>query len=104
MIPLIGELVIVSVVSISVTVQLLSNKWFSGDDFNNMQNVGGIYMSAGGTLFSVALGMILVNAPDEFSDAKKHINKESEGLLKVHAYVLQIPQRYRTDVATSIKK
>ena len=99
MIPLIGELVIVSVVSISVTVQLLS-----GDDFNNMQNVGGIYMSAGGTLFSVALGMILVNAPDEFSDAKKHINKESEGLLKVHAYVLQIPQRYRTDVATSIKK
>lgn len=36
-----------------------------------------MYVS-GGTLYSVALGMILVNASDDFSDANKSINKESE--------------------------
>jgi hypothetical protein len=102
--PWIGALIVVAVVIISVVIQLISNRWFNNDDFEKMQNVGGIYMSAVGTLYSVVLGMILANASEDFSDAKKCIEKESEGLLKVHAYSLQLPERYRREVAVSIKE
>ena len=93
--PWIGAFVIVAVVVLSVVIQLISNRWFRNDDFDNIQNVGGIYMSAVGTLYSVVLGMILVNSSEDFSNAKRSVEKESEGLVKVHAYSRQLPQKYR---------
>ena len=101
--PWIGAFVIVAVVVVSVVIQLISNRWFRNDDFEDIQNVGGIYMSAVGTLYSVVLGMILVNSSEDFGDAKRSVEKESEGLVKVHAYSRQLPQKYRHEVAQSIK-
>lgn len=100
--PWIGSLLIISIVSVSVAIQLLSNRWFSEEDFEKIQNVGSIYMSAVGTLYSVILGMTLVDASGNFSSAKECIVKESEGLVKTHAYSLQMPEMYREEVSTSI--
>jgi len=44
--PWIGAIVIISVVLISVIIQMISNRWFSDEDFDNIHNVGGIFMSA----------------------------------------------------------
>jgi len=77
--PWIGAIIIVVIVVLSVVIQLISNKWFSNDHFDNMQNVSGIYMSAVGTLYSVVLGLLLVDASDDFSNAKRYlISKKSQ--------------------------
>ena len=44
--PWIGAIVIISVVLISAIIQMISNRWFSDEDFDNIHNVGGIFMSA----------------------------------------------------------
>lgn len=44
--PWIGAIVIISVVLISAIIQMISNRWFSDEDFDNINNVGGICMSA----------------------------------------------------------
>ena len=100
--PWIGALAIIAIVIISVTIQLIRNRWFADEDIENVHNVGGIYMSAVGTLYSVILGMTLVDASGNFSSAKECIVKESEGLVKTHAYSLQMPEMYREEVSTSI--
>ena len=69
--PWIGAIAIIAVVLISVIIQLISNRWFADEDFDNIHNVGGIYMSAVATLYSVILGMILVNSSQSFIEAKR---------------------------------
>ncbi len=102
--PWIGALVIISVVSVSVIIQLISNKWFTNDHFEKMQNVGGIYMSAVGTLYSVVLGLLLVDASDDFSNAKRYVEQESNALVKVYAESLRMPERYIPQIALSMDK
>ena len=102
--PLIGAVIIITVVSISVVIQLSSNKWFSNDHFDNMQNVSGIYMSAVGTLYSVVLGLLLVDASDDFSNAKRYVEQESNALVKVYAASLRMPERYIPKIASSVER
>ena len=102
--PSIGAILITSTVSMAVYIQLISNKWFSNDDFEKMQNVGGIYMSAVGTLYSVVLGMILVNASGDFSDARRCVEQESSALVKLYYSSIEMPERYRSEIVSSISK
>lgn len=100
--PLVGAILIISVIIISLILQFVGGRLFTSDDFEKMQNVGGIYMSAIGTLYSVILGMILVDAADDFSNAKKNLQIEASSLVKVYAASLQMPERYIKDISESI--
>lgn len=100
--PWVGALLIIATVSISVYIQLISNKWFSSEDFEKMLNVGGIYMSAVGTLYSVVLGMLLVNASGDFSDARRSVEQESNSLMKLYYLSKGMPERYQPDISSSI--
>ena len=102
--PWIGTIAIIVVVLISVIIQLISNRWFSDDDFDRIQNVGGIYMTAVGTLYSVVLGMMLVDASDDFSNARKCIEKESSALIKAYAISSEMPDGYRSKMVLSISE
>jgi len=102
--PWIGAIAIIVVVLISVIIQLISNRWFSDDDFDKIQNVGGIYMTAVGTLYSVVLGMMLVDASDDFSNARKCIEKESSALIKAYAISSEMPDGYRSKMVSSISE
>ena len=102
--PWIGAIAIIAVVLISVIIQLISNRWFADEDFDNIHNVGGIYMSAVATLYSVILGMILVNSSQSFIEAKKNIQDESESLLEVLYYSRSMPDKYQSGVTSSISR
>lgn len=101
--PLIGALLIIAVVAVAIAIQLKSDNWFSADDFDRMQNVGGIYMSLVGTLYSVILGMIMVDASGNFSDAKKYVEEESKAMLSMYFAAQQMPQENIIAIRSSIK-
>ena len=100
--PLIGALLILAVVALGVAIQLKSDNWFSNDEFDRMQNVGGIYMSLVGTLYSVTLGMIMVDASGNFSDAKRYVEHESKALRQIYIASEQMPQESKGAIKSSI--
>lgn len=101
--PLIGASLIIAVVAVAIAIQLKSDNWFSADDFDRMQNVGGIYMSLVGTLYSVILGMIMVDASGNFSDAKKYVEEESKAMLSMYFAAQQMPQENIIAIRSSIR-
>lgn len=101
--PLIGALVIIIVVAIAVAIQLISDKWFSDDDFDRMQNVGGTYMSLIGTLYSVILGMILVDASGNFVDAKRFVEQEAKAITGIYFAAQQLPSENKIGIQSSIR-
>lgn len=100
--PWIGCIVIGAVIIASISVQYLTNKLVDIDKFEAVHDVGGIYMSTVGTLYSVVLGMILVNASEDFSFARLAVGNEVEALLKVYTASDELPTAIRTRVKTTI--
>lgn len=101
--PWVGGAVIGLAVVICVWVQSLTNRLLSIEKYEAIHSVGGIYMSAVGTLYSVVLGMLLVNASEDFSEAKKSVGSEVESLLKIYTGADQLSPAYRSQVKSSIK-
>ena len=102
--PLIGCLAIGVVVVLSISLQLLSNKLIPVERFEAIHEVGGVYMSAVGTLYSVVLGMILVNASENFTDARRYVGQEAESLIHVYTGADLMPNSHKPAIKESIKK
>ena len=102
--PLTGCLAIGVVVALSISLQLLSNKLIPLERFEAIHEVGGVYMSAVGTLYSVVLGMILVNASEHFTDARRYVGQEAEALIHVYSGADLMPISDKSAIKESIKK
>ena len=101
--PYVGFLMIGLVVALSITVQLLTDKLFPLEQFEAIHQVGSVYMSAVGTLYSVVLGMILVSASEKFTDAKRYVTQEADSLLQVYLGADQMPVSDRAAIKRAIK-
>ncbi len=101
--PLIGGISIALVIIISIVVQYFTNKLIDFEKNEAMHTVGGIYMSAVGTLYSVVLGMIIVNASEDFSTVRQSIGNEVEALLKIYTGADELPKSYSDRLKTTIK-
>lgn len=102
--PWIGCLAIGVVIIASISVQYLTNKLVDIEKFEAVHDVGGIYMSAVGTLYSVVLGMTLVNASEDFSFARQTVGNEVEALLKIYTASDEFPTAIRARVKTTISR
>lgn len=101
--PFMGCIAIGLVVTLAIALQLLSNKLIAVERFEAIHEVGGVYMSAVGTLYSVVLGMTLVNASENFTDARRYVAQEVEALLQVYSGADQMPISHRSEIRESIK-
>jgi Protein of unknown function (DUF4239) len=102
--PQIGCIAIVLVVALAIALQLLTNKLIAIERFEDIHEVGGVYMSAVGTLYSVVLGMILVNASEKFTDARRFVDQEAEALIQVYSAADVMPISNGTEIKESITK
>ncbi len=101
--PFVGCVAIGGIVILAMGLQLLTNKLIEVERFEAIHEVGGIYMSAVGTLYSVVLGMILVNASEKFTEARKYVGQEAEALIQVYSGADQMPIAHRSEIKESIK-
>jgi Protein of unknown function (DUF4239) len=102
--PFIGCIAIGIVVTLAVALQLLTNKLIAVERFEAIHEVGGVYMSAVGTLYSVVLGMILVNASEKYTDARRYVVQESQALIQMYSGADQMPISHRSAIKESIKQ
>lgn len=101
--PVIGSVLILLVVLVSVAVQWWTNKRFGRELFEGFHEVGGIYLSTVGTLYSVILGLILVDASGKYNDAKQYVEQEAISLTQVYGLAGRLPPENRGAIQSAIK-
>jgi len=99
----VGGTLIVAVVLLSVLVQWQVKKRLGKDTLEQFHEVGGIYMSAVGTLYAVLLGLVVVDASTRFNEARDSILNESNSLIEVYALTEQMPEPHKQTIKNSIR-
>ena len=98
-----GFLIVVLVVLASVFSQRWVRKKIGPQELKDLHEVGGIYLSAVGTLYSVILGLILVDASGKFSEAKQNVDHEADWLLRTYALAGQMPKKNAEQIQSSMR-
>ncbi|MCF7969503.1 MAG: DUF4239 domain-containing protein [Methylococcaceae bacterium] len=99
----VGGTLIVAVVVLSVLIQGQVKKRLGKDTLENFHEVGGIYMSAVGTLYAVLLGLIVVDASSRFNEARESVLTEANSLIEVYAFTEKMPEQNKQTIKKSIQ-
>ena len=98
-----GFLIVVAVVVLSVVLQRWIRRKIGPQELRDLHEVGGIYLSAVGTLYSVILGLVLVDAAGKFSGAKQNVDKEADWLLRTYALSAQMPKQNAGEIQAAMR-
>jgi hypothetical protein len=99
----VGGALIVIVVMLSVLIQWQVKKRLGKDTLEDFHEVGGIYMSAVGTLYAVLLGLIVVDASSRFNEAQESVITEANALMEVYAMSEKMPEPHQHAIKQNIR-
>jgi hypothetical protein len=99
----VGGTLIVGVVLLSVLIQWQVKKRLGKDTLEGFHEVGGIYMSAVGTLYAVLLGLVVVDASSRFNEARESVLTEANSLIEVYAFTEKMPEPFKQRIKKSIQ-
>lgn len=99
----VGGTLIVAVVVLSVLIQWQVKKRLGKDTLEGFHEVGGIYMSAVGTLYAVLLGLIVVDASSRFNEARESVIVEANALMEVYGFTEKMPEPNKKTIKKHIR-
>jgi len=85
----------IALITLAIAVALLLQRFikarFGVESLEALHEVGGNYFSAIGTLYSVILGLVLIDATSKFNDAKQYTENEASALIEIFALAERLP-------------